>query len=325
MSNNKSPSQHESSVFEGLLNFIASIDENSSVDSRLISSNLKSRYLDLLELSADDSSLPGLINLFSECDHLYFKKVLSKVTSEEDHSLLIHSISNFGVYLSQRFQSVASQNEVSGDLERILFVIKGPFNLAHMSFAKSFYLGYTLNDAKLTFPFFVFLDDSAPPALKSISFDLARLSVYDKMRALKNIISEKSFGTVIWPSVAQNVSLFLGSRFARRQIYWSARYKNQLFDTVDKYFFGARSSKQNIIYNGVHWGHGRFHVCEWKQFDIVSYKSTLLAKSDQDWETFIRRKINMDFLICGTISSSRKMNDRGFHHQILSLLKSNNA
>lgn len=325
MINNKFSAQHEAKVLQGLLTFISSIDENSSIDSRLISSELKTRYLDLLELLADNSSLPDLINLFSACDHLYYKKVLSKVTSEEDHSLLIHSISNFGVYLSQRFQTLSPQYEIRGNLEKVLFVIKGPFNLAHMSFAKSFYLGYTSNDTKLTFPYFVFLDDSVPSAIKSISFDLTRLNVYSKMVALKKIISENSFGTIIWPSVAQNVSLFMGSRFAKCQIYWSARYKNQLFDTVDKYFFGARSSRQNIAYNGVQWGHGRFHVCEWNKVNIISPKSTLFAKSDRDWEAFIRRKINMNFLICGTISSGRKMNDSDFHHQILSLLQSNDS
>ena len=71
-------------------------------------------------------------------------------------------------------------------------MIKGPFALAHMSFAKSFYYGYNKSKDKQIFPAFAFLDDSSiPKEIQDCSYDLTKYSTFDKMLKLKSIISLK--------------------------------------------------------------------------------------------------------------------------------------
>ena len=316
---------HHLSLLQALYDYIDSID---AINVFEISAELKSRYLDFVEVPLPSISLPDAIELFSKCDHHFFSKALGKVLSEEDHCILLHAISNFGVYLSSLFQvsheSKKEQHQPTEYIEEnLLFVIKGPFDLAHMSFAKAYYLGYLRSISKPLNPYFLFLDDQTPDLLGHCSFNISSLSVYQKMISLKTIIQKKLISTIIWPSASQNLSLFLGSRFASRQIYWSARYKNLLFQSVDKYFFGASSSRQNILYNGANWAHGRFYVSEWNKLKIITPKSSLKVKSDLTWEKFIKRKVSQGFVVAGTISSSRKMGSSNFHSQVLRILQAN--
>lgn len=304
------------------------IDSIVFINAYEISAALKSRYLDFVEIPLPSHYLPDAIELFSKCDHRFFVKALGKVATEEDHSILLHAISNFGIYLSSLFRlSVEFKQEqycvTPGSEESLLFVIKGSFDLAHMSFAKSYYLGYLRSECKPVHPYFLFLDDKTPNLIDHCSFNVSSLPIYEKMVSLTKIIQKKLISTIVWPSVSQNLSLFLGSRFAHRQIYWSARYRNQLFHSVDKYLFGATSSKQNFLYNGVDWGHGRFYVSEWNKLKIITHKSSLAAKSDQVWEKFIKRKVAQGYVVAATISSSRKMRNSDFHSQVLKILHSN--
>ena len=179
--------------------------------------------------------------------------------------MLLNSIGNFGQLLSLIFQNYYPSEYSNASISNILFIVKGPFDLAHVSFAKSFVLGYSsCNTSISSCPKFLFLDADSPSNFKSISFSFKGMAPFDAIKAYQNLIKSNKIGTVIWLSVSQLVSLFLGSRFTERQIYWSARYRNQLFDTVDKYFFGARESKKIIQYNGVSWCYGRFHVTNGK-------------------------------------------------------------
>ena len=139
------------------------------------------------------------------------------------------AVGYFGQYLANDFHQKyrLQRDSNSFSVAKILFVIKGPFALAHMSFAKSFYYGYNKSKDKQIFPAFAFLDDSSiPKEIQDCSYDLTKYSTFDKMLKLKSIISLNNYGTIVWPSVAQNISLFLGGRFTKQQIYWSARYRN---------------------------------------------------------------------------------------------------
>ena len=266
---------------EKLHKYADSLGRIQSLDPKEICSNLKEIYIEFSFHSASilPSNLNELINYFSDIDHLFYTNVLTKTVSEEDHALYISAIGNFGQLLSLKLQENVHSTYLDFkhcQLTNVLFIIKGPFNLAHMSFAKSF--------------------------------------LYGQFR---------ESGSIIWPSVAQNVSLYLGSRFAKQQIFWSARYRNRLFDTVDKYFFGARPTRQSIQYNGVSWKYGRFFVAEWEGMEIQTTSSTITHQSDQNWINFIRRKKTQGWTICATISSERKMQDPNFHQYIAKLLRAN--
>lgn len=311
-----------------LYNYIDKLRRVETIDSGEVCSVLKNIYISLvMEKSTVEEDLEKLINSFSECDHLFFVAVLSRITSEEDHALLIKAIGNFGQFLSLSLQKYLNNDAIEyfSDLDatKVLFIIKGPFDLAHMSFAKSFLKGFILDKQKKVKPHFVFLDDNIPQEIKSISFNFTSLSTWHKLLKLKEIIDQYSFGTLVWPSVSQNISLYLGSRFTKQQIYWSARYRNSLFDTVDKYFFGARYSKQSVQYNGVSWDYGRFFVAEWQKLSIIDSSTNITNASDKMLKNFIQRKISQGFVICATISSDRKIKNNEFNLMILRLLKSN--
>ncbi|MCP9890253.1 hypothetical protein KBY57_04135 [Cyanobium sp. Aljojuca 7D2] len=313
---------------ENLNKYVCALEDAKFLDQKEICLKLKEIYIDFSSHPSNllQHDLKGLINYFSDIDHLFYRNVLSKTISEEDHSVYINSIGNFGQLLSLALQQ--NMNGLCFDtghckIENILFIIKGPFDLAHMSFPKSFFYGSSKETLGLVNVKFAFLDARVPNELARIAFDLSSVTTYGKLILLKKLIAKESIGTIIWPSVAQNVSLFLGSRFAKQQVFWSARYRNKLFDTVDKYFFGARPKKQCIQYNGVSWKYGRFFVAEWKGMEIQNSSSKTRDSLDQNWIGFIRRKKSQGWIICATISSERKMQDPRFHECILRLIKSN--
>ncbi|MDA9739814.1 hypothetical protein N9U66_00305 [Synechococcus sp. AH-736-M20] len=313
------------SILQSVLNYIKSVKSDSLPNSNEISSQLK-EYFVYFERSShvlEKKTLEYCINLFSTIDHLFFSKILSRQTSEESHALLITSISNFGQLLSLIFQNYYSSDYCSSSVSNILFIVKGPFDLAHASFAKSFILGHSSCNSSISCPKFLFLDTDFPSNLNSISFSFKGMSTFYAMRSYQNLIKSHEFGTVIWLSVSQTVSLFLGSRFTERQIYWSARYRNQLFNTVDKYFFGARESKKTIQYNGVSWCYGRFHVGEWKGLNLVDLTTKFSDKSDLNWVNFIKRKKSQGFIVAATISTERKLQSEEFRNCILQYLNLN--
>ena len=121
-----------------------------------IASNLKAIYLDLLSRrpSFSDQTLKQSVNLFAKLDHLFFQKVLRKVVSEEEHSLLISAIGNFGQFLAEQFKNFHSldSSQSSHPISNVAFLIKGPFNLAHMSFVKAFIFGHVQTSEKIITP-----------------------------------------------------------------------------------------------------------------------------------------------------------------------------
>ena len=221
---------------------------------------------------------------------------------------MIGAIGNFGQFLAEQFKNFHSldSSQSSHPISNVAFLIKGPFNLAHMSFVKAFIFGHVQSSEKIITPLLVYLDDQIPDELNSISVDLSSFSPYSKLLKLQKIINNFQIGTLIWPSVAQTSSLYLGARFVRQQIYWSSRYRNPLFSAVDKYFFGARSCKSEIFYNGYPWCYGRFYVAEWHKMVIQQPQDKLNGKSDLMWKRFIDRKKDQGYTIFGTVSTQVK-------------------
>lgn len=290
----------------------------------VIAADLKILYLQFIsDFCPAKDNIEKTIEVFSRIDHIYCARILHGLSSEEDHSLLIHAISNFGQHLSVEFQKQYQDNDGDYPAQNAAFIIKGPFDLAHMSFVKSFIYGCVKNKGGLVNPSLIFLDKKPPQQVIRISYDLSSLNTYSKMCSVRKIIQEKKIGTIIWPSVPQNISLFLGSRFASQQVYWSSRYRNSLFGTVDKYFFGARSERKKIYYNGYPWHYGRFYVAEWDSMNIKKSHHPVTSQSDKYWEAFIARKRAQGYQICGTISTARKMMDSNFHQTILKVLELN--
>lgn len=317
---------HGSKYFVSLHEYLEGT-EIKSESTLTIASNLKAIYLDLLSSrpSFSHKTIEQTINLFAKLDHLFFFKILRNVVAEEEHSLLISAIGNFGQFLAEQFKNYHSldPSQFSYPISNVAFLIKGPFDLAHMSFVKAFIFGHLQSSERRIAPLLVFLDDQIPDRLKSISVDLTSLPAFSKLLNLQKIITKYQIGTLIWPSVAQTSSLYLGARFTRQQIYWSSRYRNPLFSTVDKYFFGARSCKSEILYNGYPWCYGRFYVAEWHKMVIQQPHDKLNGKSDLMWKRFIDRKKEQGHTIFATISTSRKLYDPSFHHLISSLLLQN--
>ena len=302
------------SVLEKVREYIISLkndDPPSAVD---ISSSLR-EYFTYFENSSQQlgkSNIQHCIDLFDVIDHVFFVKVLSKQVTEENHELLASSIANFGQLLSLSFQHLFPSCCLSSNKSNIMFIVKGAFELAHMSFAKSFLLGHELNETSTSIPNFLFLDTECPSELESKGFSFKGIKPFEKLKKYQKLIKNHQIGTVIWLSAPVTISLFLGSRFVKNQIYWSARYRNHLFSTVDKYFFGARGSKKTINYNGVPWCYGRFHAGEWKGLTLVKPSDKCIHESDLAWIKFLERKKSQGFTIAATVSTDRKLQSLEF-------------
>jgi len=323
--------RHPVETMKDLQGYVHSLRDTTTTSHLTVCGELKRRFIELRtnDKNIASSDLKYLINLFAEIDHLFFRNVLGRIATEEEHALYISAIGNFGQYLSLMFQERYGRNDTllpsNSSIANVLFIIKGPFDLAHMSFVKSFIHGLSKCKHAEIKPWFAFLDADVPRSISHRAYGLSQLTVFDKLCRITAIIDEQKIGTTIWPSVSQNVSLYLGSRFAKQQIYWSARYRNRLYDTVDKYFFGARAEVTQVQYNGVSWRYGRFSVREWHGMSIVDGQSECLLSSDLKWSNFIQRKKAQGWIICATVSSERKVSSSNFRCLIAELLARNPA
>ena len=122
-------------TIKDLYSYVHGLKDEITISHTKICSELKRLFIELSSIDRNIvvKDLEYLINLYSEVDHLFFKNILSRIATEEEHALYSSAISNFGQYLSLLFQESYGKNKTllpsNSSIANVLFIIKGPFEI----------------------------------------------------------------------------------------------------------------------------------------------------------------------------------------------------
>lgn len=248
----------------------------------------------LQEIIKEDS-LQRKIDAISFAQHHLFSPFVKRVNNEEHFSKAFWRMADFSIPVARELNIALDNHMHIRDYSsnqasiNVLWLIKGPFELAHMDCVKNFLYGRseflkTNKDFdKLDRHFVLFLDVPLPKFLRGsgnfFSFS-SKKSTFLKLIRLREFIVHHSIQTIVWPSVFQDFSLYMGIRNSAQQIFWSAKYRIQILpETIDQYFYGG-FSKHSKYYRGVPWNYGRFDKTPWKFLTRESLCMNNLSLSD---------------------------------------------
>ena len=144
---------------------------------------------------------------------------------------------------------------------------------------------------------------------------------YTKLHSYSCLIRKLRPDHVSWVACVQHLSLYMGSRFAPNQSYWSMKYHSIIMDSIDKYA-GLGFGGECFVFDDVQWFRGRafpdLSLPLLTSNSIQSLRSAINVSSDDILlGCFVRAEKlnNIDFwLLIEKILSSSK----GFHFVIAS-------
>ena len=149
----------------------------------------------------------------------------------------------------------------SASKKRIAFVFRGAFSLAHAEFLREFLVGSRAFTGLVDI-YLVLLDQSAESVKAP---DLGHIHVislaeekytYSKLLAYAKLIHSLNLDHVSWVACVQNISLYMGSRFAKQQSYWSMKYHSIIMSSLDKYA-GLGFGGDCFEFDDIQWFRGR--------------------------------------------------------------------
>lgn len=225
----------------------------------------------VLENNASDN-LEIAVNRYSALDHALFTTYIRR---EEDPSRFRRAfwhVNCYGLSLAVRLKEClfpvlqdssfrgfsSSSKSLIDTSQKIAFILKGPFKLAHCEFLLSFLKGcaYFRENVKVDL---ILLDEpSRPKGIEHINvISLAQWpSTFDKLKEYYRVVASAGYQHVCWVACVQNLSLFMGAQLAERQGYWSMKYHSIIMPSIQKYAglgFGGKS----FVFDTVDWFRGR--------------------------------------------------------------------
>lgn len=210
------------------------------------------------------------INLFSYLDHALFVHYVRRDEDPVRFRRAFWNLNHYGLKLANRFKvengisDPCCDNEIlatSSSKKRIAFVFKGVFSLAHAEFLREFLVGCRLF-SNLIEVHLVLIDYPAElvkaPDLEHIKiWSLAGVKdTYSKLMSYAKLIQSLKLDHVSWVACVQNISLYMGVRFAKKQSYWSMKYHSIIMNSIDKYA-GLGFGGSCFEYDDVNWFRGR--------------------------------------------------------------------
>ena len=180
------------------------------------------------------------------------------------------NLNQFGLKLARRFKEETRFNDSDFSLDsvatslskkRIAFVFKGPFRLAHSEFLREFLVGCR-TFSNLVDVYLVLLDYPVE-LVKAVDLDHIKIfslaghkDTYSKLKSYAQLIQSLNPDHVSWVACVQNISLYMGVRYAKVQSYWSMKYHSIIMDSLDKYA-GLGFGGGCFQYDDVNWFRGR--------------------------------------------------------------------
>lgn len=293
-------------------------------------------YPYLAKIHAKDVSLSDKLQLISDTNGVLFKSFIKRINGTDHfHSsfwrlvnIFAPTINELQLELDEKFlYSKFIMPRCKG--REILWLIKGPFNLAHMDIVKNYIHGFMSSPFRNNEKYhIIFLDAIIDIEKYKKTWNCVNLislretkRVYDKVLFVYKYCQDNCIDTVLWPGVFQDYNIYMGIRMAPQQIFWSAKHKAQIFnETVDKYFYGG-FSKRTRFENGALWRYGRFDVTPWKNEERLTHKLGISLQEQSNNISQLKALKANHFQLIGSLCQDSKYLSVNFWRAIAAILK----
>ena len=267
--------------------------------------------------------LEQAINIYSILDHLLFLPYIRRDEDPLRFRRAFWNVNGYGIYLAKRLdKEILKGNHSSGtpsskvSTKKICFVFKGVFKLAHSEFLNEFLVGASLfvKDVQITL---LLIDDSLKNLnhknlehVKKVSLS-GNSSSFSKLVSYRQYVENNKFDHICWVACVQNLCLYMGSKCAPTQSYWSMKYHSIIMESLDKYA-GLGFGGKTFIFDDIEWYRGR-------AFPSLSLPSVSNEVMNAD---LISANIPINGFKIGCFVRSEKLNNINFWLLIEMILKS---
>lgn len=265
------------------------------------------------------------VNIYSDLDHALFSTYIRRDENPVRFRRAFWNVNHYGVQIAKRFrqESLGLHKDSSCDVlypkrsdnsKEIAFVFKGPFSLAHAEFFEEFLVGckFFQNRVNVTL---ILLDD-VPSSLKPDRLSHVTIhslsgakNTFSKLLQYSELTSKYQYDHISWIACVQNLGLFMGSRFAASQSYWSMKYHSIIMSSLDKYA-GLGFGGDSFFFDDIQWFRGR-------AFPELSLPYISVERRN---ELLMSQGIPLGSKVAGCFVRLEKLNNYNYWHLIEMLL-----
>ena len=216
--------------------------------------------MEQIEQELSSAAYEGDINRFAELEHIYWQKVGKKDENEDvwhDCFKFIESLSRLCLKKADAYTQTAKAKKHKDTNYKYCILLRAPL-LLHTDFLEEFLYGLRFTSKKEDWPVLVCIDQPLPE--RKPYEGLRSIDLYKLDSPLKKIIKYKElakyFELAIWFACPQNMSLYMGNRFCRRDAIWTQKHLKSKPGASSLFITGGHR-KGHIVDSGTIWIHGR--------------------------------------------------------------------
>ncbi len=274
----------------------------------------------VLDKNASDA-LQRAIQRYSIVDHLLFLTYIRRTEDPIRFRRAFWNVNSYGQKLARKFfdsrngdKEFAKSIDPKGTFSKnIAFVLKGPYQLAHVEFLQSFLQGTLIFSKAVTLT--LLLIDDPGDHIKNLQHITIKslasiMDPYKKIEKYYEICLESQFDHICWVACVQNLSLYMGMQLAPEQSYWSMKYHSIIMPTIQKYA-GLGFGRESFIFDHTKWFRGR----AFPTFDMNPCSPEELQKLKK------LSDIPLDALVVGCFVRAEKLHQESFWDSIVTIIQ----
>lgn len=262
------------------------------------------------------------VRRYSALDHALFKTYIRREENPVRFRRAFWNVNYYGKLIANELMKYAkviekSSSPVKANLlskQKIAFVLKGPYKLAHVEFLNSFLKGSRIFSENIEIHL-ILLDDKklAPKGIEHIFiFSLSELTdPCDKIKSYIDYCAEIKFDHICWVACVQNLSMYMGMQLAETQSYWSMKYHSVIMPSIQKYA-GLGFGGESFYFDDTKWFRGR------------AFPDLQMPRRDPILIEKLRHscRVSRESLLVGCFVRAEKLHDKNFWDSVILILKS---
>lgn len=265
------------------------------------------------------------VNTYSTLDHALFLTYIRRDEDPNRFRRAFWNVNHYGVQIANRFHKESYDRrtntlsnilipKISNKIKTIAFLFKGPFSLAHSEFFEEFLVGSKFFQSCVHVSLILLDDVTSSLKLDKLShITIHSLSsigdTYSKLVRYSELASSYQYDHISWIACVQNLGLFMGSRFAPSQSYWSMKYHSIIMSSLDKYA-GLGFGGDSFFFDDTEWFRGR-------AFPDLSFPDISLQHRNK---LLMNKGIPLSSKVAGCFVRSEKLNNYSYWLLIEKLL-----